>query len=357
MKRLMIAVGAILLACLALWGASLKLTESSVASGGKRLIIYNWGDYINPALIKKFEKRTGYQVIYQTFDSNEAMYTKINQGGTAYDLTIPSDYMVTKMRRGKLLRPLDLERIPNRKYLGYDFLHKSFDVKNAYSLPYFWGTLGIVYNDRLVRRGSIKTWDDLWQRRFRHNILLVDSARDMMGMSLASMHHSMNTTNALQLHLAKAKLDQLGPNIKAIISDELKMYMIQNEAAVGVTWSGEAAEMLSNNRHLHYVLPEPYSNLWFDNFVIPKTAKNPAGAYAFINFMLNPKNAAQNAAYVGYASPVQAAWQYLPQAVRRDRSFYPTQKMVKKLMVFKDLPPQMVQKYNDLFLDFKMYAR
>lgn len=357
MKKISIAVIIILAVCLGLAGWSHHLEKPATKGNHQNLIIYNWGDYLDPKLIKKFEQKTGYHVVYETFDSNEAMYTKIKQGGTAYDLTIPSEYMVTKMRKAHLLDRIDQKQIPNMKYIGKSFLHKSFDQGNNYSIPYFWGTLGIVYNDKFVRKGSIKTWNNLWAKKYRHQILLVDSARDAMGMSLVSLGYSMNTTSSLKLHLAQTKLNSLGPNIKAIISDEMKMYMIQNEAAIGVTWSGEAHEMMESNPHLHYVVPQQGSNLWFDNFVVPKTAKNKKAAFKFINFMLEPKNAAQNAEYVGYATPNNAAKRFLPKKVRDNRQFYPNEQTIKHLQVFKDLGPKKTQEYNDLFLEFKMYAR
>ncbi|MCH4005089.1 MAG: ABC transporter substrate-binding protein [Lactobacillus crispatus] len=357
MKKIMMAIAAILIACAGLWGLSHHLEKSATGKNKQNLIIYNWGDYLDPKLIKKFEKQTGYHVVYETFDSNEAMYTKIKQGGTAYDLTIPSEYMVTKMRKAHLLDQLDQKQIPNLKYIGKSFLHKSFDQNNDYSVPYFWGTLGIVYNDKFVKPGAIKTWNDLWSKKYRRQILLVDSARDAMGMALVSLGYSMNTTSSIKLHLAQTKLNSLGPNIKAIISDEMKMYLVQNEAAIGVTWSGEAHEMMEQNPHLHYVVPKQGSNLWFDNFVIPKTVQNKKAALKFINFMLEPKNAAQNAEYVGYATPNTAAQKLLPKKVRDDRQFYPTQGTLKNLQVFRDLGPKKTQEYNDLFLEFKMYAR
>lgn len=357
MKKIVIAIISILLACTGLAFLAHHLDTPSVKKSTQNLIIYNWGDYLDPQLIKKFERQTGYHIVYETFDSNEAMYTKIKQGGTAYDLTIPSEYMVTKMRKAHLLEKLDKEKIPNMKYIGKTFMHKSFDQENDYSVPYFWGTLGIVYNDKFVKQGAIKTWNDLWNKKYHHQILLVDSARDAMGMALVSLGYSMNTTSSLKLQLAQTKLDGLGPNIKAIISDEMKMYMVQNEAAVGVTWSGEAHEMMENNSHLHYVVPKQGSNLWFDNFVVPKTAKNKKAALKFINFMLEPKNAAQNAQYVGYATPNIAAKKLLPQRIRNDKQFYPDEKTLQHLQVFKDLGPKKTQGYNDLFLEFKMYAR
>lgn len=357
MKKVLWIIAAILLACVGLGYAAVKLDQPTIKSKKQNLIIYNWGDYLDPSLIKKFEKKYGYHVIYETFDSNEAMYTKIKQGGTAYDLTIPSEYMVAKMRKADLLDKINSRKVPNMKYIGKSFLHKSFDQNNDYSVPYFWGTLGIVYNDKFVKKGSIKTWDNLWNKKYRHQILLVDSARDAMGMALASLGYSMNTTSSLKLHLAQTKLDALGPNIKAIISDEMKMYLVQNEASIGVTWSGEAHEMMQQNSHLHYVVPSQGSNLWFDNFVIPKTAKNKEAAYKFINFMLEPKNAAKNAEYVGYATPNVAAQKLLPKKVRDDKQFYPDKNTLSHLQVFKDLGPKKTQEYNDLFLEFKMYAR
>lgn len=355
MKKIIYAIAGILVACLILAYGAFKLEQPAIPTKKQNLIIYNWGDYLDPQLTKKFERQTGYHIVYETFDSNEAMFTKIRQGGTAYDLTVPSEYMVSKMRKAKLLDKIDKKQIPNLKYIGKNFLRQPFDPQNNYSIPYFWGTLGIVYNDKYVRPGSITKWDDLWSKKYRHNILLVDSARDAMGMALASLGYSMNTKSSLKLHLAQTKLESLGPNVKAIISDEMRMYLVQNEAAIGVTWSGEAHEMMENNSHLHYVVPKPSSNLWFDNFVVPKTAKNKKAAYQFINFMLEPKNAAQNAKYIGYATPDEAAEKLLPASVRNNRQFYPSDQTLKNLQVYRDLGPKITQEYNDLFLEFKMY--
>ena len=359
MKKILSAALAILLVSFGLYLGAQQLDSSSggSASSKKDLIIYNWGDYIDPDLITKFEKQTGYHVIYETFDSNEAMYTKIKQGGTAYDLAVPSDYMITKLHRDNHLDKIDTSRLSNFKYIGKEFLHKYFDEKNEYSVPYFWGTLGIVYNDRYVKKGEIKTWNDLWKKKYQGQILLVDSARDIMGMSLVSMGYSMNDTDSAHLKAAKAKLDKIGKNVKAIVADELKMYMVQNEAWIGVTYSGEAATMMDQDSHIHYVVPAQGSNLWFDNIVIPKTCKNKEAAYQFINFMLEPKNAAQNAEYIGYSTPNTAAQKLLPKSVREDKQFYPPMSTVKNLEVYRDLPSSKVQEYNDLFLEFKMYAR
>ncbi|MCI1985188.1 MAG: ABC transporter substrate-binding protein [Lactobacillus sp.] len=357
MKRLISLVAAIIVAVagLALWSAHLQ--KSQGATGDNTLNLYNWGDYIDPALISKFEKQTGYHVNYETFDSNEAMYTKIKQGGTDYDLTVPSEYMIEKMKKANMLVPLDKSKLTGLKNMSPDVMNRSFDPNNRYSIPYFWGTLGIVYNDKFVRPGEIQHWDDLWKPQYRDDIMLVDSARDILGFSLVSLGKSMNTTDAPTLQAAKGKLDELAPNVKAVVADEIKMYMADNEAAIAVDWSGEAADMMAENSHLHYIVPSEGSNLWFDNLVIPKTAKHFKAIYAFLNFMMTPKNAAQNAEYVGYSTPNQAAKKLLPKAVRNDQQFYPSEAVIRRSEVYKDLDPNVVGLYNDLFLEFKMYRK
>lgn len=358
MKKLLSLSLMILALCGILWFGSYHLSQSQGAvTTQNTLNLYNWGDYIDPKLITKFEKQTGYHVQYETFDSNEAMFTKIQQGGTAYDLAVPSDYMIEKMRKANLLVPIQTKKLSNFKYLSKDFLNKSFDPHNRYSVPYFWGTLGIIYNDQEVKASEMQHWDDLWNPKWKDQIMLVDSARDIMGLSLISQGHSVNSTNLKEMVAAQEKLNQLSGNVKAVLADEIKLYMIQNEAPIAVTWSGEASEMLDANSHLHYVVPSEGSNLWFDNIVIPKTAKNIKAAYAFLNFMLDPKNAAQNAEYVGYATPNEAAMKILPAAIRQDKQFYPPASTIDKLEVYQDLGQTKVEEYNDLFLKFKMYRQ
>lgn len=331
------------------------LQKSSGMSGAKVLNVYNWGDYIDPDLIKKFEKEFGYKVNYETFDSNEAMFTKIQQGGTAYDITIPSEYMIQKMKEEKLLLPLDHSKIKGLENIDSSFLNLSFDKGNQYSVPYFWGTLGIVYNDKFVDGKNMQSWDDLWRPELKNNVMLIDGAREVIGLGLNSLGYSLNSKNDAQLTAAVNKLRKITPNVKAIVADEIKMYMANEESAVAVTFSGEAAEMLEQNEHLHYVIPKEGSNLWFDNMVIPKTAKNIKGAYDFINFMLEPKNAAQNAEYIGYATPNKKAMKLLPKEITSDKQFYPSDELMKHLEVYDNLGSKYLGIYNDLFLELKMY--
>jgi len=359
MKKILVSVLSLFVLLMMLFGLKnyFSTQTGSGVSSGKVLNLYNWGDYIDPALLKKFTRETGYKVSYETFDSNEAMYTKIKQGGTSYDLTIPSEYMLEKMKKEILLLPLDHSRLTGLKNYDDRFLNQIFDRGNKYSLPYFWGTLGILYNDKFVNAKDIKHWDDLWSTKFRNKIMLIDSARDVLGFTLMTQNKSVNTRSAADLAAAQGKLTTLMPNVKAIVADEIKMYMAQEEAAIAITYSGEAAEAMSNNSHLHYLVPSEGSNLWFDNIVMPRTAKHKDAAYAFLNFMNDPKNAAQNAEYIGYATPNKKAFQMLPKAIRTDQQFYPNAKVVERLQVYDDLGRKWTEKYNDAFLEFKMTQR
>ncbi|AZN43433.1 ABC transporter substrate-binding protein [Paenibacillus albus] len=357
MNQLMrMTVLVVLLAFALMYGAS-ALNSSQGYSGANTLTIYNWGDYIDPELITEFEKESGLKVIYSTFDSNEAMMTKIEQGGTTFDISVPSEYAISKMKEENLLLPIDKSKLPNLKYIDPKYMNLSFDPNNEYSIPYFWGTVGIVYNPELVKGIEFKSWDDLWNPSLHNQILLVDGAREVIGFGLNSLHYSLNDTNEEHLQQAKNKLKELTPNVKAIVGDEIKLLLANEEAAVGVVWSGDAAEIIDENDKLTYVVPEEGSNLWFDNIVIPKTAKNVEGAHKFINFMLDPEHAAQNAEYVGYATPNKKALELLPEDISGDKRFYPSPEVTAKLEVYRNLGKRMLSHYNDLFLEFKMHRK
>lgn len=336
---------------------AINIEKKSGSSGSEVITIYNWGDYIDPSLLKQFEKEYGYKVIYETFDSNEAMITKIEQGGTAYDIAIPSEYMIQKMMKQNLLLKLDHSKIKELENIDPRFLNIDFDEGNQYSVPYFWGTLGIIYNDKFVKEENMQHWNDLWRPELKNNVMLIDGAREVIGLALNSEGYSLNSKNDAELTQISEKLTSLTNNVKAIVADEIKMYMINEESAVAVSFSGEASEMLDNNEHLHYVIPEEGSNLWFDNIVIPKTAKNVKGSYDFINFMLRPENAAKNAEYIGYSTPNKKAVEILPKEITTDEQFYPDEATMKNLEVYEDLGSKYLEVYNDRFLEFKMYRK
>jgi len=331
-----------------------KLNESGGSASKDSITVYNWGEYIDPDLLTQFEKETGIKVTYETFDSNEGMMGKIEQGGTSYDISMPSEYMIEMMKEKDLLLPLDYSKIPNIKNIDPYFLDLPFDPSNKYSLPYFWGTVGIAYNSSLLEGQTFEEWDDLWNPTLTQQVILVDSARETIGMGLNSLGYSLNSTDLDELREATDKLKTLSPNIKAVIGDEVTQLMINGEAAISLTWSGQAADMMYENEEIDYIVPEEGSNLWFDNMVIPRTSQNIDGAHAFLNFMLDAEVAAQNADYVGYSTPNLAALDLMDPEVTEDERFYPDEETRSHLEVYRNLGLEMLGQYNELFLEFKM---
>ncbi|MGA9230885.1 MAG: extracellular solute-binding protein, partial [Exiguobacterium oxidotolerans] len=214
-----------------------------------------------------------------------------------------------------------------------------------------------VYNQKLLDGKKPTSWKDLWDPAFKNQILLADGAREVMGMSLNSLGYSLNETDEDKLQEAKANLMDLTPNVKAIVGDEIKLLLANEEAGIGVVWSGDANEIMSENEDLNYVIPSEGSNVWFDNVVIPKTAENVEGAHAFINFMLRPDIAAKNTDYVGYSTPNKDALKLLDAEVREDERFYPDKAVTDTLEVYKNLGKKMLAHYNELFLEFKMHKK
>lgn len=334
-----------------------RINDSQGFSGGNTLSVFNWGDYIDEELIEQFEEETGIKVILETFDSNEAMMTKIVQGGTTYDVAVPSEYMIEKMLEEDLLLPLDHGLLPNIVNIDKRFMDLPFDPENKYSIPYFWGTVGITYNPTLLPGKTFDSWEDLWDEDLENEIILIDGAREIIGVGLNVLGYSLNDTNEDHLQEAFHKLRDLTPNVKAIVGDENKLLMQNNEASIAVLWSGDAADIMSENEDIDYVVPKEGSNLWFDNMVIPKTAKNIDGAHQFINFMLDAEVAAQNTDYVAYSTPNQAALAYLDEEVVNDERFYPSPELTEKLEVYENIGKKNLAIYNDLFLEFKMYRK
>lgn len=355
MKKLMTAFISIALVATIILIAINRLNAAQGYSGADTLTVFNWGDYIDMDVVKQFEEETGITVIYETFDSNEAMLTKIQQGGTTYDIAIPSEYMIEKMLEEDLLIPLDHEKLTNIQYIDERFMDLPFDEGNQYSVPYFWGTVGILYNKEILQGKDFSSWDDLWDPDLKNDILLVDGAREVIGMALNSLGYSLNDTNPDHLQEALEKLEALTPNIKAIVGDENKILMANNEAAVSLVWSGDAREIMWENEALDYVVPHEGSNLWFDNMVIPTTADNIEGAHAFINFMLEPEIAAQNTEYISYSTPNKATLSLLPDEVTKDERFYPSPELTERLEVYENLGKDKLSLYNELFLQFKMH--
>lgn len=345
---------AILSAVMVLFGVRHILNKSTNSSDNDTIYFYNWGDYIDPDLLTQFEEETGYKVVYETFDSNEAMMAKVEQGSTSYDLSVPSEYTVEMMRDKDLLIPLDHSKIEGLNNIDQRFLDQEFDPGNKYSIPYFWGTLGILYNTKVYSQEDVAHWKNLWDEKFKNELLIYDGARETLGVGLLANGHSLNTTDENILRDVRNDLKGFMNNVKGILADEIKMYLAQEEANIGITFSGDAAIAMEENENLDYHIPDEGANIWFDTIVIPKTAKNIEGAYALMNFLLRPEIAAQNAEYIYYSSPNKAAMEFMDEEMLADEILYPSDEIVNNLEAFKDLGQDITILYNDLFLELKI---
>lgn len=343
-----------LLAIALLFAAKILIVGNGQISDSNTLYLYNWGDYIDPDLIDKFEEESGYKVVMETYDSNEAMITKIKQKSTNFDICIPSEYAVEMMRDQGLLEKLDHNKIVGLDNIDERFLDVAYDPGNEYSIPYLWGTFGIVYNTKKYEESDFDSWKNLWDKKFEGEILSFDGARETLGIGLLANNLSLNTTDPKKLLEVRDELIGFMGNVKAILADEIRMYMALEEANVGITFSGDASNAIESNENLSYAIPKEGSNIWFDTMVIPKTSKNQKAAYAFINFMLEPENAAQNADYIWYATPNKKALDLIDPEARNDKTLYPDDDVIDKLEVFKALDKESTILYNDLFLDLKI---
>ena len=360
MKKLVSLIVAILAMVAILFGVKnmLQAKESTeeveTSSEQQQLFLFNWGNYIDPELIKEFEAETGIQVVYETFDSNDAMEAKLKQGGTRYDIVFPSESSITKLVNQNLLQKLDHSKIKGLENISPFLLNSPVDKGNQYTLPYFWGTVGIMVNTKYIDPESIQTWNDLWKEDFKNKVLVLDGNREALGMALQSLGYSLNSKNEDELKAAEQKLKELKPNVRAVLNEEIKTMMKLEEAPIGMGYSGDAAAVAEENPNVQYILPKDGSAVWTDNFAIAHTAVNIDGAYAFINFMLRPENAARNAEYVGYSTPNEKAKELMDPEVTSDETYYPSEEIINSLEHYEYLGNDWIQKYNEAFLDFKM---
>ncbi|SCG83128.1 Spermidine/putrescine-binding periplasmic protein SPBP [Proteiniborus sp. DW1] len=326
---------------------------SSGCSSDDRVVlnVYNWGDYIDESVIEEFEKEFNIKVNYEDFATNEEMYVKIKSGGTNYDVVFPSDYMIEKMIREDLLLKLDMNNIPNFENIDDRFKDLDFDPNNEYSVPYMWGTVGILYNSKMVDE-PVDSWDILWDSKYKGQILMLDSQRDSIGVALKKLGYSLNTRNVDELEKAKEELIKQKPLLLAYVGDEIKDMMIGEEAALAVVWSGDAVYMMEENEDLRYVVPKEGSNKWFDNMVIPKTSQNKKEAEMFINFMSRPEIAQKNTEYIGYSTTNKETMKLLDPDVLNNEVAYPSDDIINNCEVFLD-PGEFLREYDRVWTDIK----
>ena len=320
-----------------------------------QLFVYNAGEYIDPEVIEMFEEETGIEVVYDEFETLEIMYAKMVQDDAAYDVICPSDYMVAKMISSGMLRELDLDKIPNRKNIGEQYLEsaRSFDPENKYCVPYCWGTVGILYNKNLVD-DPVDSWDILWDPKYSGQILMQDSIRDAFMVALERRGYSVNTTDPEELEEAAADLIEQKPLVQAYVIDQARDKMIGGEAAMAVIYSGEVIYAQRENPDLCYSVPKEGSNVWIDGWVVTKRARNPEAAMKWIDFMCRPDIALMNIDFITYSTPNTAARDMIEdEDIRNSEVAYPAEDVLERCDTYSYLGEEGDALYNRMWKKVK----
>lgn len=322
------------------------------------VIVYNWGEYIDPDMLEQFEAETGIRVIYDEFETNETMYPKVEAGAAEYDVVCPSDYMISKMIQNDLLMELNFDHIPNAKNnIGMQYWQQSegFDPENKYSVPYCWGTVGILYNRTMVDE-PITSWAQLWDEKYRDEILMQDSVRDAFMVAEKLYGYSMNTLDAQELLTVKNALIEQKPLVQAYVIDQVRDKMIGNEAAIGVIYSGEAIYTQYENSDLEYVIPAEGTNVWIDSWVILKNAPHQENAEKFIDFMCRGDVALKNFEYITYSTPNDAAKALIEdEEIKNSPIAFPDLSQYDTLETYTYLGEEGDTLYNELWKEIKSY--
>ena len=326
----------------------------SASASAEELTVFNWFDYIDPAVIDLFEEETGITVKYVNFTTNEEMYTKLEAGAGTYDVIFPSEYMIERMIAHDMLEELDLSAMPNFANVMDRLKDPSYDPGNKYSVPYMWGTLGYLYNSEMVDE-ELTSWSALFDEKYAGNVIMMNSMRDSIGLALKYLGYSMNTRNEAELNEAKDLLiKQKQDKIQCgYLLDETKDKMVGGEAAIGVVYSGDAQYAIEKNESLVYVVPEEGSNIWVDGMCIPKGSKNVEGAMKFIDFLCREDVAAMNFDYIYYCSPIQAVVDGLDEEEAAQSTINPSEDVVSRCEYFNDVEDCM-SLYENVWMEIRL---
>ena len=336
---------ALLLAlCLCLMSVGLTGCGSQEEENGV-VNVYNWGEYIDEELLDQFEAETGIKVNYDTFASNESLYSILSSGSANYDVIIPSDYMISRLISEDMLEPLNFDNIPNFRYIDQAYKGLEYDPQGLYSVPYTWGTVGIIYNTTMLDYVP-DSWSVLWDEDLRGQILMFNNSRDALGIALKYCGYSMNTTDPEEITQATDLLIQQKPIVQAYVMDQIFDKLEGGEAIVGPYYAGDAIIMMEENPDLAFAFPKEGTNLFVDAMCVPKGAGNKTNAEIFINWMCDPEHMAQNIEYIGYSSPSTAARELLPEEMRDDPICYPDQEILSNMETYYNLPQDTLDHYD-----------
>ena len=338
MKKGISVILAVLLAVSCLTGLS-----GCGSSKKTTLYVYNWGQYISEGddgsldVIAAFEEAyPNIRVQYSTYDSNEIMYSKLSNGGITVDVIIPSDYMIGRMRQEGMLQELNYDNIPNAKFIDASYRGMAFDPEDKYSVPYTWGTTGIIYNTKYVDEADVTGWELLWNEKYAGKILMFDNSRDAFGIAEYLLGYDVNTTDEAELQACAAKLAEQKPVVQQYVMDQIFDAMENEEAWIAPYYAGDAVTMIGDNPDLDFVVPKEGTNRFVDAMVVPKSSKNKDLAEQFINFMLEEDVALANIEYIGYSTPMSNVKELLDEEVQNSFS-YPDEEVLSRCETFVNL--------------------
>jgi len=324
------------------------------------LNVANWGEYMSVNdeesldVNKAFEELTGVEVNYKTVSTNEELYAKLSGGGADYDIIIPSDYMISRMKDEKLIQKLNFDNIPNKKFISDKFQNTSYDNTNEYSVPYLWGIVCIIYNTKKVD-GPIDSWNALWDEKYKKDILMFNNPRDALGIALIKNGYSQNSENPEELKKAAESLKEQKPLVQAYVMDEIFDKMEGGSAAIAPYYAGDAVTMMADNPDLAYAIPKEGTNQFVDAMCIPTVAKNKEVAEMYINFLCETQVALANAEYVGYSTPHTGAFELLDDETKNNPLQYPDAEYLKtKTEFFTNLSDSTNQLQQQLWNELKI---
>ena len=333
--------------------------KAAAADTGVTINVYNWGQYISDGtdgyldVNAAFTEATGIEVNYMTFDTNESLYTKLKTGGSSYDIIVPSDYMAGRLIDEGLVQPLDFSNIPNYQYINEAYKNTAYDPGNEYSVPYTWGTVGVIYNKKYVDEADIGSWDLLWNEKYAGKILMFDNNRDAFAIAESRLGYSLNTTDSVALTACAELLKQQKPVVQQYVMDQIFDKMTREEAWIAPYYAGDYLTMLEDNPDLGFYFPQEGFNLFIDCMMIPSSAEHKAEAEAYINFLLSPEVCGENLDYLGYSAPEDAAKEYMDPEVSSSEVAYPSAETLARSEAFLYLPTESNQLMDSLWLDVK----
>ena len=331
-------------------------TFTSCEKQAETLNVFNWGQYIANGddgtvdIIAKFEKETGIKVNYLTYESNEAMYAKLKSGGASYDIVVPSDYMIARLIKEDMLQTIDYSKLSNYKNIDDSFKGLSFDPDNKYSVPYAWGTVGLIYNKKYVTK-EVDSWELLWDSDYKDKILMFSNSRDAMAIGQLVTSVDPNTTDTDQLKKAAEKLVKQRPNIQDYVMDQIFDKMINEVAWIAPYYAGDYLYMAEENENLEFCLPKEGFNRFVDSMCILKDSTNVDAAYKFIDFILREDVQFENIDYIGYSSPFKA--ELIPEDYV-DEVSYPDKETLERSFMFENLPTNVLQSIDKLWIEVRI---